>query len=533
MEISRGGASEVQARPPLKDSDLRIDFDTRKAKRVTSFIIERDQVLASLLVMRDEVKVRIPISAELLPHHSTHQRDDFGETLGRLILPTLYTSPNLDHLYPFQAEGVGWLLAHKKGLLADEMGLGKTVQAASALRVLVNKGDCFLALVVCPKSLVMNWVAELKRWAGELLVAQLTPNDLRDEGSVSRIISENHVVVTNYEQLRTEHALSNRRFDLLIADEAHKLRNLETAVSRGLRRISAKTKWILTGTPIERDPRDLASILSILDPDRFSLDDEGSTLDVLRARAAPYILRRTRSVVLADLPQVISHHERLELEPSQRSSYDDLAKQARPGVDPKDLLSLITKLRQICEYDPRTKKSSKIARSVELIQSVLDCDQKVIVFSFLLEPLRALKRELERAGLGDSAVFLEGSMNTQERGTVLERFKQSPQVSVLLASSRVASEGLTLTVANNVIFLNRWWNPSANNQARDRVVRIGQDKTVYVYSFTCVDTVEESLEKILKEKDATFSEIVGRLSNLTEIDSKEARQVMDAIIHDL
>jgi SNF2 family DNA or RNA helicase len=147
----------------------------------------------------------------------------------------------------------------------------------------------------------------------------------------------------------------------------------------------------------------------------------------------------------------------------------------------------------------------------EIIEQVAAFGEKAIVFSYFLRPLRLLQTALDERGLGGRSQLFEGALNSADRSAMLDRFKNDSSIVCLLASSRVASEGLTLTEANHVCFLNQWWNPSSNAQARDRVVRIGQKKLVHVYVFTCEDTVEQRLEEILKQKGDTYQKVVERL----------------------
>jgi len=167
-------------------------------------------------------------------------------------------------------------------------------------------------------------------------------------------------------------------------------------------------------------------------------------------------------------------------------------------------------MRKICDYDPKTGKSSKIDRIIELIARIQEANEKAIVFSYLLDPLRLLKANLDSQGIAN--MLYDGELSHEERNDVLQKFKQDQSIVAFLASSRVASEGLTITEANHAIFIKQWWNPSANNQARDRINRIGQEKTVYCYIFICINTVEEYLEDILKNKSKIFDEFIGSLA---------------------
>jgi SNF2 family DNA or RNA helicase len=318
--------------------------------------------------------------------------------------------------------------------------------------------------------------------------------------------------LTNYEQLRTPpRALGDGRLDLVIADEAQWLRNLGAAVTRGVRSLKFSRFWALTGTPIERDTTDLVSLIAIMDPQRFSRDDGRLPAAVLRARARPYVLRRHKDQVLSDLPDVLESREYLELLPAQRSAYLAKLQEVRPsGQSEGDTLRLLNELRQICDFDPVTRTGVKVNRTTELLSQIRSNGEKAVVFSVYIEPLHLLSQGLAEAGV--QALTLTGDLDSSERDTTIANFRSQSDVTALLASIRVAGVGLTLTDANHVLFLNQWWNPSTNSQARDRVVRIGQSRKVHVYTYCCRNTVEDALERILAEKSALYAGVVDELA---------------------
>ena len=429
-----------------------------------------------------------------------------------LIRPILLAAPTLASLHPFQIEGVHWLTQRDRGILADDMGLGKTVQAISALRLLFNQGSVQSALIVCPKSLIANWDEELSRWAPELGKVRLVPKASIRWRAWQAVGAACHVVLTNYEQMRHPPVeLTVRGVDIVIVDEAHRIRNIGSQVARGVRKIRSTRLWALTGTPVERDSEDLATILSLLEPSHFSISDKNLHPTSLRAQARPYILRRLKSQVLNELPAVWESRQTLELLPGQRASYEDILRQFAQS-DSNNILQAINELRSICDFDERTGESVKLDRIMQILEDVALSGDKAVVFSYLLKPLDILQRRLEEL-LGKAAVLnLRGSMSSEERDKAITDFRKKDSVSTVLCSLRVAGEGLTLTEANHVIFVNEWWNPSSNAQARDRVVRIGQRKGVYVYKFKCKNTIEEELEDILNTKSANVAHLIDHLA---------------------
>ena len=217
-----------------------------------------------------------------------------------------------------------------------------------------------------------------------------------------------------------------------------------------------------------------------------------------------------KDTVLPELPPVVEHTTAVLLSPAQRAAYSSAIREQIATGGAGGYLPLFNELRSICDIDPSTGASSKLGRAAELIGDIVREGSKCVVFSYKLDPLKALLTRL-RAEWGNIAALLTGELNLAQRERAVQRFKADSSCSVLLASMRVASEGLTLTEANHVIFINRWWNPSTNSQAIDRVVRIGQRRSVTVYYLTCVDTIEDRLQPLLDRKRITFTQLIDAL----------------------
>lgn len=427
-----------------------------------------------------------------------------------LIAPLLFDSNPGSRLRPFQEFGVQWLINHKCGILADDMGLGKTAQALRALLELVKSGAIRSAVVICPKSLHANWEAECDRWAPELTVVRVVPSKEDSNAVWAAIVDRSHVIITSYEQLRPiPLSLAKARLGLVIADEAHRLRRSQAQVVKSFRLLKAERIWALTGTPIERHELDLATLLSLLEPTRFSIQS-ASVVQDLRVQARPYLLRRLKQDMLSELPDIIDTKEPVELTDKQERAYN-LAKSKPLSKDIGEVLQRFNLMRSICDMEPKSESSSKLDRIVEILQAVDGLDEKAVVFSYHLRPLEVLAKRLARHHPQIEVVTLTGKLTSDERVRVLQEFKSHKRIVALLCSSRVGGEGLTLTEANHVIFINEWWNPSANDQARDRVVRLGQERMVHVHRFRCKGTIEETLEQILERKSETFADVVDAL----------------------
>ena len=373
-------------------------------------------------------------------------------TGSQLIRPMLLEEPSMSPLRPFQTDGVFWLSQTPKAILADDMGLGKTVQAIFAIRLLFNEGRAYSALVVCPKSLLANWEHELGKWAPELGKVRLVPRaSIRNE-AWKLVINASHVMLTSYEQIRNlPSILEETGVDIVVTDEAHRIRNISSQASRGIRRIRTSAFWALTGTPVERDPEDLATLLSILEPNRFSVADRRLHISSLRAQARPYFLRRHKADVLDELPDVWEHRQLLDLLPGQRESYDQQLI-GTENADKESILTTINQLRTICDYDESSEESVKIDRIIEIIEDVIAAREKAVVFSYLLKPLNVLADRLKSQFGKASVLNLRGSMSVDERQGAIDQFSNRDDAQVLLCSLMVAGEGLTLTAANHVIF---------------------------------------------------------------------------------
>lgn len=528
IQIVPGGANSKthDCQLPTHSPDYRLPFpfdphpSLRRIRSATRMLLSSDgQALRDLqrgLVIRKTVHHFDPSPLHIgngFQNLSTYREKRLPASA--LIRPILLARPIEKRLRSFQDEGARWLVGRDKAILADDMGLGKTVQTIFALRILFNEASIHSALIICPKSLLANWEEEIARWAPELSRIQVVPSPSIREKAWKAIWGRVHIILTNYEQVRTPpSALLSDDLELLIADEAHRIRNTDSQTTQGIRRLGPQKFWALTGTPLERDSEDLATLLSTLEPERFSVSDRKLHPASLRSQARPYVLRRLKNDVLDDLPEVLETTQILELLPGQRDSYSE-AHKALSGSKGTSTLAILAQLRAICDYDSRTGQSAKIDRIVEIIQGFSTVGDKGVVFSYILEPLSVLRGRIESV-LGKKAMIeLRGSQSLEERENAVQRFRKDCRIHVMLCSSRVAGEGLTLTEANHVLFLNEWWNPSSNSQARDRVVRIGQKKGVRLYRFRCRNTIEESLEEILERKSLDFEQLIDRLVETT------------------
>jgi SNF2 family DNA or RNA helicase len=465
------------------------------------------------LRLSDDVSVNLRV-----PDHIAHisvrelaNRDVLNGTafsIQHLFVPFV-TQPSVLPLFPFQVRGVEFLKSATKRILADDMGLGKSLQAIAAVGDLIRAGEIGPVLIVCPKTLVFNWQGELNRWDPDLAVNVLLPKRSAAREIWAARFGKCHVTITSYDHLRESADYIPKQMDLVVADEAHRLRNLGSQVSRAFANLNSHRMWFLSGTPVERDAEDLASLLSIVEPTRFSASHARLQPAVLRNMASKYVLRRSKSDVLADLPEHVEIVEKIPMLAPQIAAYREAQSLANVNY-----LEKFSMLRAICDYEPQSGTSAKLERVVEILSDIRAAGEKAVVFSFWVEPLDELLRRLKVLSWGEIRQ-VRAEYDPIRRAREIEAFKG--EGSILLASGRIGAEGLTLTEANHVLFINRWWNPSANAQAVDRVRRIGQKRQTFSYFFVAAGTIEERVSALLQDKVMTFDALVEQLREEGEL----------------
>jgi SNF2 family DNA or RNA helicase len=413
--------------------------------------------------------------------------------------------------YPYQIKGIAFLMPRHAALLADEMGLGKTAQVIIALRLLFQSGLIRRTLVVCPKPLVVNWTRELKLWANDL------PYEVIGGEVAARraqwFASRCPVKLVNYELLtRDEELVSDAEvhFDIVVLDEAQRIKNRDAKTARVVRSIARDRSWAMTGTPIENRIDDLINIFAFVDPERVPPDTPAKLLPELTRDA---ILRRVKEEVMTDMPPKVIQDVYLDLSAAQRASYE-LAEQEGiihlnelgDTISVQHVFELVLRLKQICNFDPRTGESAKLEQLVADMDEVADNDRKAIIFSQWVEPLETLAQALAPFG----PLQYHGKIPQRERQPILDRFKADKSKHVLLMSYGTGSVGLNLQFTNYVFLFDRWWNPAIEDQAINRAHRIGQKETVFVKRFICQNTIEGRIAEVLEKKRALFEEMLGQ-----------------------
>ena len=454
-------------------------------------------------------------------------------------------------LRPYQARGVDWLqflrAAGLGGVLADDMGLGKTVQTLA--HIAIEKAEGRLdrpVLVVSPTSLVANWRREAERFAPELKVLALHGPDRKTQFDA---IPAHDIVITTYPLLVRDRAvLETRPWHIVLLDEAQTIKNPDAATTQLATQIEARSRLCLTGTPLENHLGEIWSLFRFLSPGflgdrqtfnrqwRNPIEKQGDRERqlLLARRVRPFLLRRTKGEVAADLPPKTEIVEAIEMERAQRDLYESIRlamhAKVRDAIAAKGLarsrivvLDALLKLRQVC-CDPRLLKlkkasakarSAKLSRLMEMLVELRQEGRRILLFSQFTSMLALIEEELARIVL--PYALLTGQ--TRDRATPIRRF-QDGEVPLFLISLKAGGVGLNLTAADTVIHYDPWWNPAVEDQASDRAHRIGQTKPVFVHKLMTLGSIEEKMESLKAKKRALaaglFDPEAGGALDLTE-----------------
>ncbi len=464
------------------------------------------------------------------------------------LMATVGLGPGLGFtLRPYQLHGVAWLQylreQHLAGILADDMGLGKTAQVLAHLLIEKHAGRLDQpALIVLPTSLIANWQAEAARCAPSLRVLTLQGAErARDFANMA----QHDIVFTTYPLLwRDVDALQAQPWHLLILDEAQMVKNAASRAATALRQLRSRHRLCVTGTPLENHLGELWAHFDFLMPGflgdlrgftriwRKPIEVNGETLraQLLAQRVRPFILRRRKLDVAAELPPKTEVIRRVQLVGQQRALYESvrvaadeqvrrvLARQSFAGAQ-ISILDALLKLRQVC-CDPRLVKGTQSAGKTapatterakmewlrDTLPELVDEGRRVLVFSQFTEMLALVQEELTELGL--PYLVLTGETPVRERGEIVKQF-QAKTVPVMLLSLKAGGVGLNLTAADTVIHLDPWWNPAVEQQATARAHRIGQDQPVFVYKLVVAGSIEERMLALQERKTALTEGVLG------------------------
>ena len=443
-------------------------------------------------------------------------------------------------LRPYQLEGLSWMQALRElevgGVLADDMGLGKTLQTLAHLLMEKQAGRLDQpALAVMPTSLIPNWVDEARHFTPQLKVLALYGANRHTD---FKKLKDYDLILTTYALLpRDVETLGNQLFHVLVLDEAQYIKNPTSKAAQAARRLNARQRLCLSGTPLENHLGELWSLFHFLMPGwlgdvkQFSsnyrtpierLGDE-TRLQHLNARIKPFLLRRTKEQVATELPPKTEIIHWVELNDAQRDVYETMRlamdKKVRDEITTKGvarsqiiILEALLKLRQVCcdlrlvksaPASGRHSSSAKLESLMDMLEELLAENRKILLFSQFTSMLGLIEAELAQRGI--EYALLTGQ--TKDRRTPVQDF-QSGKRSIFLISLKAGGTGLNLTAADTVIHYDPWWNPAAENQATDRAYRIGQEKPVFVYKMIARGTVEEKIQHLQQEKSALASGVL-------------------------
>ncbi|WP_269525769.1 DEAD/DEAH box helicase [Coraliomargarita parva] len=468
-----------------------------------------------------------------------------------------------DFLRPYQAHGVRWMANLREhdchGLLADEMGLGKTLQVLTLLSRFPVTGQN--SLIVCPASVVPVWQSEAAHWYPDLETAVLSSRESFEQPDLFR---KPKLWIASYTQLRRhKHLLDDAEFGYAVLDEAQQIKNPDAKVTHACCAIRAQCRIALTGTPLENRMLDLWTIFRFLMPgllgSRRRFEDmaehrdaelRGAFEERLRSQIAPFVLRREKDSVGTDLPDKVEMDLICPITDIQRQAYESLLARGKEELG-QDLqaamkhqsmhfFSLLTRLRQVCcdpglipDVDAELDQSGKIQALLTHLEEALEGKgtRKVVIFSQFVKLLKRLKPLIRREFPKLSVMELTGE--TKDRAKPVREFQENEGPAVILVSLRAGGTGITLHAADYVFLLDPWWNPAVENQAVDRVHRIGQRHRVFVYRMITQGTIEERIQHLKKEKRELFENTLGSLGGASDLlehfgDIEELAKLLDA-----
>ena len=497
-----------------------------------------DAYLESLVPQREErdlPAMRAHYLAALIEKAGLPVTQDEGVKAAVALDPAHIKSP-VEGLFDYQLRGFRWICALNilgmGGILADEMGLGKTVQMIAAIEYFARSEPMRLpSLIVAPTTLLYNWQSEIERFAPRLNATVITGSRPLRERMIAEALGDagNDVLITSYPLLRQDIALyEGVRFRFAVLDEAQNIKNFTSQTARTTKRINAHTRLALTGTPMENNVTELWSLFDFVLPgylysarEFIRRYEDGRHAEELRLRIRPFMMRRLKADVMAELPDKYSSTMYCEMGPDQRRIYQAALLKSRSwvnelmakkGLDGSriEVLSAITLMRQICchpllSMEDYTGESAKLELLMDVLPDALKSGRRVLLFSQFTSMLKIIRERLDQAGI--PSLYLDGETSAQERMALAERFNQG-QDPVFLISLKAGGTGLNLTGADMVLHYDPWWNPTAEDQANDRAHRLGQDKTVQIIHLITRNSIEEAVVEMGRRKRRLFDRLI-------------------------
>lgn len=486
--------------------------------------------------------------------------DDYKKFKKLINEAKIYDAPKsfIGELRPYQKIGYSWLIQnirHKFGsILADDMGLGKTVQVLSAILYFKEQRqfETESTLIIVPPTLIPNWENEIKKFTPELTYY------IYHGSNRTFPLEEYDILLTSYGVVRLDlDMFLDKTWFLCVIDEAQNIKNPNTEQTKAIKSVKSLAKIALTGTPIENRLMDYWSIFDFVNKGYLSTKDnfkrmyvmpiekleDQETLENLRTIAKPFVMRRlkTDEAIKKELPDKLINDVYCTLTKKQIRLYNAILEEIffdienSKGIQRKGIiLKILTALKQTCNHpaqfldikNPKISESGKMELLINILENILDMDEKVIIFTQYVE-MGKLIQQLVSKKLKTDVLFLHGSQTLKEKTEIIDTFQENPNYKIFVATLKTGGTGLNLTAASNVIHYDLWWNPAVENQATDRVHRIGQDKDVMVYRFITKGTLEETIDAISKHKtDLAKKAISNDETFLTEMTNEELKEVL-------
>lgn len=402
-------------------------------------------------------------------------------------------------LRPYQVEGVKFLTNTSHALLGDDMGLGKTIQAIASLKLKYQNEGLFRCLIIVPNSLITNWLNEFALWFPNTGIQYLQGD------ATNRLIQlerSRGFLIATYDQIRIAYENPNRvpLFEVVILDEAQKIKNTNSQTTLACNLIKKKEAWLLSGTPLENNQNEILSVFSFMNR---KIIRKGMEPHEIRELIAPYMLRRLKKEILDELPDLIEQDFYIELSLEQRKEYDEVYGDRKSEDNLKNPLPVINKLKQICNFSTNLK-SSKLDRLIDICKELDTKEEKIIVFSQYVKSLEKINDKLS----GENVFMYHGGLDKDEKDAIINNFKTYDGHAILLMSIKAGSVGLNLQEASTVILFDRNWNPAIEKQAIARAHRMGRNEPVHAIKFIVRDSIEERINDLLIEKNELFEDII-------------------------
>jgi len=556
VELTAGEVSRLaaQAKPLVQSRGKWIELDRVDLQEAAAALAERETktTLTGAEILRQAVGLESSPLAGGIQVEGTSWATDILDKAQNLALEPVTAPPGFHgELRSYQAEALAWLgfldTVGLGGCLALDMGLGKTPTVLAHVAATEGDGP---TLVIAPPAVVGNWAAEAARFTPDLSVVVHHGASRASTEQLKKEVSGADIVITTYATaVRDVEGLSNMTWDRVVIDEAQAIKNPASETAQQLRRLNARNKVALTGTPIENGLGDLWSILDFANPGivgsrpAFIAQLSGDGEKALRALNGVLVFRRTKAepFVAQELPDHIDELDHCTMTPEQIGLYqavlDELiagtatsSTQAKKGA----VLAAITKLKQICNHPaaylkddngPLAGRSGKLARLEEIVQAVFAADEKILVFTHFAEWGKKMADHLTEVTGVDTDCY-HGGLARGARDKMIKEFQEAPGAGALVLSLKAGGTGLNLTAASHVVLYDRWWNPAVEDQARDRAWRIGQERTVVSHRLVCPGTVDERVEEVVAGKRHIADLVLPKSSSLADLDAEQLRTAL-------